>query len=549
MIHSHPRLRTLLAGALAIGPGLLILVLANLATARRGLVEVVADGTTAYIPLSVFSAGLSTFGPLAKGLLHVGVAAGIVVAAALFAFLALRWSREHGPARAAFSIGMLGLVIVEIVVLPIFGAGFFGLDVGTDLAALQVPVILASFGYGIVLAGLRDRWALDGARTPAPTSTATASATPVASGGGDLVPIGPGQGLSRRSLITRSLAIVGAGSLAAAFSSLTAQAIGAVKPAGGPLTGGPTAADPFGPTPAVTPVGDFYQVSKNLLPTQVDAAAWRFTVDGLVERPFSLSLQEVRAATPVVTGYRTIECISTEIVRGDHLIGNQKWRGVPLTALLDRAGVKPEASWVLWEAEDGFTESLPLDVAREADSWLVYEMGDAPLTAEHGFPARILIAGRFGMKQPKWVSRMQLADHDEAGYWQARGWDKDAFVLPMSRIDFPASRSQVTAGEPFWMTGIANTGDRGVMRVEVSLDGGTAWTDAEIEDAALPPLGPLTWVRWRHRATLANAGAYRLAVRTTDGAGGVQEGQQRDALPAGSTGWHRVLITAVAAST
>jgi DMSO/TMAO reductase YedYZ molybdopterin-dependent catalytic subunit len=523
-----------------------VLVLTSLVTGRRGFIEVVADGVTAYVPLSVFSAGLSTFGPLAKGLLHLGVAGGIVVAAALVAYPALRWTRGQAVTGSATWIGIAGLLIVELVILPVFGAGFFGLDLGTDLVALQVPVVVAAFTYGAVLARLRDRWALESSPFEATALQTTQPASADALAWTDGTGATGNPGMSRRSLLARSIVVIGAGSLAGAFSSLAAQAIGAVKPATFPTAEGPTAADPFGPTPALTPVGDFYQVSKNLLPTQVDAAAWRFTVDGLVERPFQLTLQEVRALTPVVTGYRTLECISTEIVRGDHLIGNQKWRGVPLTALLDRAGVKPEASWVLWEAEDGFTESLPLEVARESDSWLVYEMGDAPLTAEHGFPARILIAGRFGMKQPKWVSRMQLADHDEAGYWQERGWDKDAFVLPMSRIDFPASRSQVTAGEPFWMTGIASTGDRGVMRVEVSLDGGTEWVEAESEDASLAPLGPLTWVRWRYRATLAKPGAYRMAVRTTDGAGVVQDGQTRDALPSGSTGWHRVFVTAVA---
>ena len=94
--------------------------------------------------------------------------------------------------------------------------------------------------------------------------------------------------------------------------------------------------------------------------------------------------------------------------------------------LLDRVGVQPAASWVLWQADDGFTESLPIEVARHPDTWIAYLMGDQPLTPEHGFPARVLIPGRFGMKQPKWVRRMQLADHEEAGYWVQRGWDQEA---------------------------------------------------------------------------------------------------------------------------
>ena len=185
-----------------------------------------------------------------------------------------------------------------------------------------------------------------------------------------------------------------------------------------------------------------------------------------------------------------------------------------------------EAGWILWEAEDGFTESTPLEVAREADSWIVYEMGGAPLTPSMAIPARVLVAGLFGMKQPKWLRRMQIADHDEDGFWVVRGWDKEAIVKPMSRIDYPKTMAEVPVGEQFWVTGIANAGDRGIMRVELSLDDGDTWADAELDDAALPPLGPLTWVRWRTQATLDRAGppaAGSRDGRLRPGAGGCRD--------------------------
>lgn len=531
---SGPAARALvLAGALATGPGLLLLILVNLATSRAGFVEVVADGVTAYIPVDVFSAGLQAFGPLAKGLLHVGVAAAIVLAGALLAPPAARATAGLEVRRAGVLIGLAGLLLAELLVLPLFGAGLLGVDVGADLVGFHLPLAAGSLGYGLLVARARER---------AQAGMQPAGPVIVPGSTGD-----PGPGLTRRSLLGRTLALVGGGSLLASFGSLALQALGNVRPAVS-LEGGPTAADAFAPTPAVTPVPDFYQVSKNLLPTTVDASSWALVVDGLVDRPLRLTLADL-AAMPSQTGYRTLECISTDIVRGDHLIGNQKWRGVPVSALLDRAGARPEGTWVLWEAADGFTESTPIEVAREAESWIVTEMGDAPLTAEHGFPARVLIAGRFGMKQPKWLTRMQVADHDEDGYWVVRGWDKEAFVKPMSRIDYPRTLAQVPVGEAFWITGIANTGDRGVMRVETSLDGGETWADAELEDAALPPLGPLTWVRWRQRATLATAGSYRVVVRATDGSGLVQDGVQTDPLPSGATGWHRITIRAVAPST
>jgi hypothetical protein len=258
-----------------------------------------------------------------------------------------------------------------------------------------------------------------------------------------------------------------------------------------------------------------------------------------VDQPLELSLFELRQL-PSQTGYRTLECISTDIRRGDHLISNQKWRGVRVSDLLDRVGVQPAAGWILWEADDGYTESLPLDVARHVDTWIAYEMGDQPLTGDHGFPARVLIAGRFGMKQPKWLRRMTLADHNETGYWEERGWDEQAVVKTMSRIDHP-SGDDVFVNQPFPITGIAFAGDRGISRVEVSLDAGISWTDAEIETNN-PSTAPLTWVRWRHEASLPRAGAYSMYVRATDGKGQLQEAAVTDPLPSGSTGYHKRLL-------
>jgi hypothetical protein len=168
-------------------------------------------------------------------------------------------------------------------------------------------------------------------------------------------------------------------------------------------------------------------------------------------------------------------------------------------------------------------------------------MGGAPLTSEHGFPARVLIAGRFGMKQPKWLRRITVSDHDESGYWEQRGWDRDAFVRTMSRIDYPRIGDAVRAGVAFTAYGIANSGDRAIERVEVSTDG-TTWTAAELEDASRPPLGPLTWVRWRAPVTVSAPGTARLVVRATDGRGQVQEERETTPLPSGSTGWHAIRI-------
>ena len=163
---SPARSRLVLAGAIAAGPGLLVLVLSSLIISSAGFIEVVADGVTAYIPVEIFRTGLETFGPLAKGLLHLGVAVGIVLAGALLAVPAVRLTRASGWVGAGVRIGLAGLLLAEVVVLPIFGAGFFGTDLLTDPLAVHAPLALGSFVYGLLLASLRDRMLAEAARKP-----------------------------------------------------------------------------------------------------------------------------------------------------------------------------------------------------------------------------------------------------------------------------------------------------------------------------------------------------------------------------------------------
>ena len=522
----------LLAGFLAAGPALLILVAGRLVTDRPGLVEVISDGFSRFLPLDLFELAISTLGPLAKGLLALGIAGTILVAGALVGSVALRLTATRAPLAALALIAAAALGVVELLVLPVFAAGLAGADLSSDPAAVHLPVILAALAYAAMLVGLRETRLPEGPAEAAPPPEAPFIRPTPAAGE-----------MTRRGFVGRALAVVGVGAFAGSFAALASQVLDAARHADRPFpadipSGG------FGPTPAQTPVDDFYTVNKNLGPTFVDGPSWALVVDGLVDRPQRLTLDDLRAL-PYQEAYRTLECISTDIVRGDHLIGNQRWRGVRLSDILDRAGVRPEAGWILWEADDGYTESLPVGVARHPDTLIAYEMGGAPLTAEHGFPARVLIAGRFGMKQPKWLRRIQLADHDEQGYWEQRAWDQQALVRTMSRIDWPRDGATVGAGEALSAYGVAYSGDRGISRVEVSPDDGQSWVEAELEDATFPPLGELTWLRWRADLDIAAPGRRRLVVRATDGDGATQEGERTAALPSGSTGWHRIEIVVV----
>ncbi len=531
----------ILAGALASGPALLVLVAGRLLLDAPGLLETVADGTLRYVPLPAFDAAIGAFGPGAKGALAVVIAVGTVLAGGGLALLVLRIAEPRSIAATGAVAAGVVLLVVEAIVLPVAGAGMLGTDATADPFALQVPIVVAALAYGMALAGLASTWPTQAAAAAAAAMVGAADAGARGAPSAET----PDTGVpdpSRRTVLRRGLIALGGLSLVGSFGVVIARASSAARSA---ATTAPEASpgDPFGPTPALTPVPAFYTVSKNLGSPHVDGSAWRLSVGGLVDHPFSLSLDDLRAL-PSQEAYRTLMCISDDILAGDHYIGNQRWRGFPVADLLDRAGVSQAARFVLWDAEDGYTESLPIEVARDPGTWIVHEMGGKPLEADHGFPARVLIADRFGMKGPKWLRRITLSATDAPGYWEQNGWDETARERIVSRIDSPHAGDTVPVAAPFPVTGIAFAGARGIARVEVSADGGATWTDARLEDASAAPLGPLTWVRFRAQTTAPAAGRSALVVRATDGQGTLQVEEPTPPLPAGATGWQHVEVVA-----
>ena len=326
------------------------------------------------------------------------------------------------------------------------------------------------------------------------------------------------------ALLAAGGAVVAAGGLTALFRSGGETASAAVITPGGPL--------PFG----VTPVSQWYYVSKNLEPfdPKVDGAKWRLKVSGLVRTPQNLSLQDLKKFTPV-TDERTLACISNPV--GGPLISNGVWQGFRLSELLKAAGVVSGAKYLIWEAADGYTESLPLGRALEDDILLVHTLNGAPLNVKHGFPLRVLIPGRYGMKQPRWITGIRLTDTDEPGYWVKRGWSKTAEVELLSRIDEPLEVSpQMKAGVASAIRGIAFFGDKPVTRVEVTTDGGKSWTAARL----VAPRTRYAWTPWELPFTPA-AGVYQIAVRAYSGST-MQKVADADALPEGATGYHHFIV-------
>ena len=284
--------------------------------------------------------------------------------------------------------------------------------------------------------------------------------------------------------------------------------------------------------PGITPQSEFYSISKNLeaFDPKLSEAKWSLKVTGLVKNPRSYTLTELKAQ-PQTNLEATMLCISNAV--GGGLIGNAIWNGSSLRRLLEGVGIDPKARFVNWRAADGYIESLPLAAALEDGVLLVHGWNGQPLSQKHGFPLRVLIPGRLGMKQPRWITEIELSDKPAVGYWVERGWSKDAFVQTMSRIDTPSeSAVNLIAADLKEVNGIAFAGERTITKVEVTVDGGANWLEAEL----LPRRSKHAWQIWRV-AWQPQTGSHQLAVRAyADGV--LQSEEIRDALPEASSGWH-----------
>ncbi|ACO46275.1 molybdopterin-dependent oxidoreductase [Deinococcus deserti] len=296
-----------------------------------------------------------------------------------------------------------------------------------------------------------------------------------------------------------------------------------LKP-GSPLPGG------------VTPVSEWYYVSKNLeaFDPKIKAESWKLQVDGLVRRERSYTLPELQKFEQV-TEELTLSCISNPV--GGPLMSNGIWQGFRLADLLADVGLDRQARYVLWEAADGYTESLPLGQALERDVLLVTHLNGEPLSPRHGFPLRVLIPGRYGMKQPRWITRIRLSATDKPGYWVKRDWSKTALVELTSRIDYPAETTPVLRADgDTRMRGISFFGSRPVTRVEVSTDGQKTWKEAKL----IPPRSKHAWTPWTFDWS-PTPGAYEVAVRAWSGTI-AQKPEEKDALPEGATGYHHFIV-------
>jgi DMSO/TMAO reductase YedYZ molybdopterin-dependent catalytic subunit len=290
-----------------------------------------------------------------------------------------------------------------------------------------------------------------------------------------------------------------------------------------------------GLTPEVTPNRLHYTVDESIIDPDVDADSWELAIGGLVGRPVRLRYADL-LAMPAVEQYVTLQCISNYV--GGDLVSTARWTGVSLADVLARAGgASSGAVRVAFHAVGGYSDSLPLAKALERTTLVAYGMNGTSLPRSHGYPARIIVPGIYGMKNVKWLQRIEVVDYDFLGYWQrSDGWDNVATVKTASRIDVPAELTLVRG--PSTVAGLAWAGDRGIERVEVSVDGGRTWQPAVLRRE----LARAAWRQWRLPWQPARAGKVLLKVRAIDGRGALQTAAEAPPHPSGASGYHQLEV-------
>jgi len=306
----------------------------------------------------------------------------------------------------------------------------------------------------------------------------------------------------------------------------------------------------------ITPTKSFYVRTHFPIPA-IDKDKWWLHVEGEVEKQLAINYQELLELESLTVPV-TLECAGNNrnflepkvkgVQWGLGAVGTAEWTGVPLSILLDRAALKPEAGEVILEGADGgmledpkspagelkFARSVPLAKARE-DVLLAYKMNDADLPPEHGFPLRAIVPGRYAMASIKWLTRIIVTDRPFTGYYQTMDyayWTRRgeiAQLVPLSEMQVKAEIARPSEGEivaansNVRVHGAAWTSDGEITKVELSTDGGATWNETKLVGESKPNAWRLWEFDWR---TPSKPGRASLIARATDSNGRTQPTQR-----------------------
>ncbi len=504
-----------MAGAAAVALSLGVSELAAGLLGLPSLIEAVGDWVIDASPTPVKEWAISTFGTNDKLVLLLGIVLVSLLVGALVGMIARR---------------RFGLAI----------AAFLGFGAAAALAAVRDPSV--SLGVAVIPAGLAAitglaalRWlydrSSDGERAPVRLEDEAAedpSRRQLMIGLGAVLGVAALSGGIGRALVDRSTRTV------------SGRADVAVPAPVEPLPAVPETAELGlqGLSPVITPNDVFYRIDTAFLGVpSVEVQGWALSIEGRVDRPYSITYGEL-LDMPLVERDVTLSCVSNKV--GGDLVGNARWLGVPLSDMLDRAGVRGDAEQVVGRSVDDFTVGFPVEAVYDGrDSLVAVGMNGEPLPLEHGFPARLVVAGLYGyVSATKWLSSIELTGWDDFdAYWVPRGWAKEAPIKTQSRIDTPTNRSALEPGM-HRVAGVAWAPTRGISTVEVRLGEEAEWVEAELSE----PLSDNCWRQWVVDWD-APSGTHRIQVRATDGEGNVQTDELRPPAPDGATGWHTIQVS------
>ncbi len=300
----------------------------------------------------------------------------------------------------------------------------------------------------------------------------------------------------------------------------------------------------------LTPTDAFY-VRNHFPQPEINVQSWRLSIEGAVEKPLQLTFPEL-LSMPTQTVTAVMECAGNSRVFlvpkvagaqwGLGAVGNAEWKGVLLSTILERAGLAENAIDVVFEGADKgipeeqprprepihYARSLPKSKALDSNILLAYEMNGAPLSEAHGFPLRLIVPGWYGMASVKWLQRIVVTDYPYDGYFQKIDYAfwEDRNGLPVrqpiteielkSQIAQPAAHAVVEANSTCLIYGAAWTGSGTIAKVEVSVDGGKVWHEANLGGAE----NPHGWIFWHYQwKTPGTPGDCILMSRAVDSEG------------------------------
>jgi len=291
---------------------------------------------------------------------------------------------------------------------------------------------------------------------------------------------------------------------------------------------------------------------------EIGRDTYRLVVDGQVERPLSLSYQDLldlpqkrfqvtfeccgNSPVPEYWGKATRTSSVMEQIKGHGIMGNAEWAGVSLADVLEKAGVKASAVEVMFEGADHgpdetvgdppevtYERSLPIAKAIHPDTLLAYQMNGEPLPPIHGFPLRLLVTGWYGMNSVKWLVGIHVLDHEFKGFYQTERYmtmNEPGSATPYTYYTKLKVKSIITNPAPgevipasgYLLAGAAWSGEDQIAAVEISTDGGSTWSRVD----KLHPRSGYSWNRWEHHWNPSGPGRHVLMCRATNDLGDTQ---------------------------